>query len=87
MKSLEAESKEFARRCIIKLVRGQTVTIEYSDTFRRVYPNLFNLYNGKTGVIRSFINDAGDSLVELEIFNKARILVERAYIKEAKAGG
>ena len=84
MKSLEAERTELSSRAIIRLFRGETVTIDYSIAFRREYPFTAKKYDGQTGIIKSFVNDAGVSIVVLHLFDGSETLVDRCYIKEAR---
>lgn len=83
--NIEAERRSLSKRTIIKLCRQQTVTIDYTENFRRVYPHLYARNHAQTGVILDFINDAGESLVKLRMFNGSETLVERCYILEARA--
>lgn len=79
MKSLESER----HRKFVKLFRGQTVTIEYTDAFKRRYPCTVAKCNGKTGKIIDFISDAGESLIAVKLIDRVT-LVDRENLREAK---
>lgn len=67
---------------IAKLFRGQTVTIEYSREFKKLYPYTFEIFNGKTGVVTEFFPSGDNNLVAIKLpFMKIETIVDRQHVK------
>jgi len=63
----------------VQLFRGQTVTIEYGQEFKKEYPHTFEIFNGKTGLITAFVDE---TLVAIKLpFLKIETLVDRSHVK------
>lgn len=72
----------FDRPEVRRIVRGQTVTIQYDREFEKEYPATFAMMNGKTGIAESFMQEgAGTSLVRVKLaFSEVVTLVEQRHL-------
>lgn len=90
----ETKQVKKTQKKFVTISRGQTVTIDFDEAFRRAYPHTFKMFQGKAGTILQFIGRKGISMVALKIHGgietaignyPVETVIDRRHIYEGRA--